>query len=219
MRKFKFFINLDQEEKWLNEMAKQGYSLSKKSFGYEFHLAKPEYTVIKMDYRRFKKQEDFEDYCVLFEDSGWKHIAGTKHSGYQYFKKADESGTEDIFSDVHSKAGRYKRLSNMWLWFAVFYITIFAFQFINNNIELAALLEPKSLYFTPGLWEKTGAAFWAAFLFETPFVLFRGSLLAFFPIMIVLVIIFAFKANKYYQNAQNDADRCLIDGRHIHIAV
>ncbi|OXM16225.1 DUF2812 domain-containing protein [Paenibacillus herberti] len=204
MRVFKFFINLNKEEKWLNEMAKQGYSLSKKSCGYEFTPIKTEYAAIKMDYRRFKKQEDFEDYCALFEDSGWQHIAGTKHSGYQYFKKADESGTEDIFSDVPSKAGRYKRLSNMWIGLAAFYIPIFAAFVAVGFIELAPLLDPKSLYLTPGLWEESGAAFWGAFLFETPFALFRGALFALFPIMIMLFLIFAFKANKYYQSAQSD---------------
>jgi hypothetical protein len=125
MRKIKFFTNFDKEEKWLNEMAKQGYQFKNKSVGYEFQPSKPENAVIKMDYRTFKKQEDFQDYCALFEDSGWKHIAGSKSSGYQYFKKAGEHGSADIFSDVDSKAGRYKRISDMWISLASAFIPIF----------------------------------------------------------------------------------------------
>ena len=53
----------------------------KTMFGYEFEPTKPDHAKIKVDYRTFKKQEDFEDYCALFEDSGWEHIAGTKSSG------------------------------------------------------------------------------------------------------------------------------------------
>lgn len=202
MRKFKFFINFDKEEKWLNGMAKQGYKFTKKSNGYEFQPAKPETVTIKMDYRKFKKQEDFEDYCALFGDSGWTHIAGTKRSGYQYFKKADENGSEDIFSDVYSKAGRYKRLSEMWISSASCFIPIFVALICTNSIDASALLNPKLLYFTPGLWEKTGATFWRAFLFETPFVFFRGFFWYLFPIMIVLYLIFALKAKKEYKKPQ-----------------
>jgi hypothetical protein len=204
MRKFKFFINFDKEEKWLNEMAKQGYKFTKKSIGYEFQPAKPENAAIKMDYRTFKKQEDFEDYCALFEDCGWKHITGTKSSGSQYFKNIDVNGSEDIFSDADSKAGRYKRISQMWITLASSFIPIFAVLISTGSIDAGALLNPKLLYYTPGLWEETGAAFWGAFLFETPFALFRGFFWVLLPIMIVLYLIFALKANKQYQKTQED---------------
>lgn len=66
-------------------MAKQGYHFIKKTtFGYKFEHGIPENVTIKMDYRIFNKHEDFDDYCALFEDSGWKHIAGTKSSGHRY---------------------------------------------------------------------------------------------------------------------------------------
>lgn len=204
MKKWKFFINLEREEEWLNHMAKQGYKLVKKSFGYQFEPAEAEDAIIKIDYRTFKRKEDFEDYRALFEDSGWKHIWGTKHSGYQYFKKVDPNGSEDIFSDVDSKAARYKRMSEMWFLSAVCYIPIFVILMYSGSIDVKALVNPKLLYFTPGLWEKTGAEFWSAFLFETPFALFRGVLWLFFPLMILLYLVFAFKANKRYKEIGQD---------------
>jgi hypothetical protein len=173
MRKLKFFINFRKEERWLNEMAKQGYKFTKKSIGYEFQPDKPENTVIKLDCRTFKRQADFEDYCTLFEDCGWKHITGTKSSGYQYFKSID--GGEDIFSDADSKAGRYKRISHMWMALAASYIPIFAVLISTSSIDTGALL---NLYYTPGLWEKSGAALWGAILFETPFALLKRLFLA-----------------------------------------
>ncbi len=205
MKKYKFFTNFDEEENWLNDMARQGYRFTKKtSFGYEFEPEKPENATIKMDYRTFKKREDFEDYCALFEDSGWEHITGTKSSGYQYFKKADKQGSEEIFSDVDSKAGRYKRLSEMWISLASSFIPIFAVLIFTNSIDSGALLNPKLLYYTPGLWEQTGAAFWRSFLFETPFAFFRGFLWLLLPIMIVLYLIFALKANKQYKKTTQE---------------
>jgi hypothetical protein len=204
MRKFKFFINFDKEEKWLNEMANEGYQFTHKSVGYKFQSAAPENATIKMDYRKFKKQGEFEDYCALFEDSGWQHIEGTKSSGYQYFKKANEHGSEDIFSDADSKAGRYKRLSAMWMSLVSAFIAIFAVLILTGSIDGKAFLNPKLLYYTPGLWQETGAAFWGAFLFETPFAFFRGFFWVLIPIMIVLYLIFALKANKQYQKTQED---------------
>ncbi|MCR8630357.1 DUF2812 domain-containing protein [Paenibacillus radicis (ex Xue et al. 2023)] len=204
MKKYKFFINFEKEEQWLNEMAQQGYRFTKKTTGYEFQPGKPDNAVIKMDYRTFKKQEDFEDYCALFEDCGWKHITGSKSSGYQYFRKIHENGDDDIFSDADSKAGRYKRISEMWSTLATTFIPIFVVLISTDSIDKAAFLNPKLLYYTPGLWEETGAAFWKAFLFETPFALFRGFLWLLIPIMIVLYLIFAFKANKQYSKIQAD---------------
>ena len=114
MKKFKLFLNYEKEERWLADMASQGYQLKETDFGYSFEKTLPEQAVIKIDYRRFKKEQDFLDYLALFEDSGWQHISGTKKSGSQYFKKTNSDSTEDIFSDTASRAGRYKRLSDMW---------------------------------------------------------------------------------------------------------
>ncbi|MCM3569704.1 DUF2812 domain-containing protein [Neobacillus mesonae] len=199
MRRFKHFLDFEKEANWLKQMAANGYELTGKSWGYRFMKTKPENVNIKIDYRTFKKQADFVDYCTLFEDCGWKHIAGTKNSGAQYFKKIREYASEDIFSDVDSKAGRYKRLSNMYISIAMCYLPIFAALIMTNAIDAGALLNPKELYFTPGLWEKAGFEFWQAFLFETPFALIRGATWAALPIMIILFLTFGRRAEQQYK--------------------
>lgn len=198
MRKLKCFINYDKEEQWLNSMAIKGYQLKDVSFGYKFHVKEPEDTIIRIDYRTFKNNKDFIDYCTLFEDSGWKHIAGTKSSGTQYFKKTNKSSEDDIFSDAASKAGKYKRVSDMWSTLAVCYFPIFLAMVNNKNIDINAMLNPKLLYYTPGLWESTGLQFWRKFLFETPFALMRGFAWVLFPIAIVLFLSFSIKARSMY---------------------
>lgn len=204
MKKYKFFNNFDNEEKWLNEMAMQGFVLVNKSVRYEFEPGKPDNTMIRIDYRTFKHQQDFEDYRALFEDSGWIHIAGSKSSGSQYFKKAEGSINEDIFSDVDSRAARYQRISQMWLSLAACFIPIFAVLISMDYIDVAAFLNPKSLYYTPGLWEKDGAQFWSSFLIETPFALFRGFIWMVIPVMIIIYMIFAIKAKRQYQKTQEN---------------
>lgn len=202
MRKLKFFIDYGKEEKWLNYMAKQGYELIDSTFGYKFKAVKPQKSNIRIDYRTFKKNNDFIDYCTMFEDSGWKHIAGNKWSGTQYFKKIRQGGSDDIFSDSSSKAGRYKRLANMWLTLAITYLPIMLVLISSGSIDVNAMLNPKLLYYTPGLWQMSGSEFWSAFLFETPFALLRGFSWMLFPLIVVLYISFGLKAQLLYNNSK-----------------
>jgi hypothetical protein len=196
----KFFLDFEKEEHWLNEMALSGYELIGKSVGYRFQKVNPQDMNIKMDYRTFKKQSDFEDYKALFEDSGWQHISGTKRSGLQYFKKVKETASDDIFSDGVSKASRYKRLSEMYITLAFLYVPLFIALITSGSIDVSSFLNPKLLYYTPGLWEETGASFWRAFLFETPFAVMRALTWWLFPVTIVLFLIVALKAKwKYSQ--------------------
>ena len=98
MKKFKFFFNLDKEEKWLNEKSNEGWELYDKKMEYKFRKT-AYFPTIKIDYRTFKSKNDFQDYKTLFKDSGWEHIIGSKTSGKQYFKKTERNASTDIFSD------------------------------------------------------------------------------------------------------------------------
>lgn len=197
MKKWKFFLDLDKEEKWLNEMTKQGWLLAQKNLRYTFERG--EEKLIKIDYRTFKSKKDLEDYLLLFEDSGWKHLAGDKSSGRQYFMKEDLGADDDIFSDQRSKAERYQRMADVWFNLALSYIPIAVALYLTKFDDFGTILNPQSLYLTPGLWELTGPSFWKAFLFETPFALGRGFVWLIFPILIVLYVVFAIKARLQYK--------------------
>ncbi|WP_440895493.1 DUF2812 domain-containing protein [Amphibacillus sp. Q70] len=201
MRKFKFFIDYNKEEKWLREMAQKGYQLNKVSFGYQFRESEPSDEIFRIDYRTFKKNVDFVDYCLMFEDSGWKHISGTKYSGAQYFQRIREDVSDDIFSDLSSKAGRYKRLSEASFAIAIPYLVLMIALWDSINLE--AILNPSSLYLTPGLWDKVGFDFWKAFLFETPFAIMRGFSWIFIPIILILQLYFHYKAQKLYKQSKS----------------
>jgi len=185
MIKFKFFLNYDKEEKWLEEMAAKGYQLKKVVFGYTFTKAQPENAIIRIDFRMFNKKQDYLDYITLFEDSGWQHIAGSRHNGTQYFKKINPARNDDIFSDSSSRAGRYKRLANMWMFMALIYAAVIIVGSLTGDIS--RFTSVRDWYFTPGLWEMTGTQFWRSFLFETPFVLFRSGLIINFPLIMSAV--------------------------------
>lgn len=193
MKKYKFFVDFAKEEAWLDSMAQQGYFLvNVSSFGgYTFVEDKPQKFDYRIDYRTFRRHSDFDDYVQMFEDSGWHHVSGTKNSGIQYFVRTRPDVESDIFSDSASKAGRYLRYSKTWLVLTAVYALFLVGSLLNGSFSIDAFLNPQDLYFTPGLWEKTGFDFIRAFLFETPFALGRGF---FWVILLVIVVYFAYLA-------------------------
>ena len=174
MKKFRFYVDFNKEEKWLESMALEGRELKSQGFFYTFKSVPPEEVNIKIDYRFFKNQSDYIDYYQLFEDSGWKLIAGSKNNGNQYFKKINKNSDDDIFSDNASRAGRYKRLSYMMLSMLVVLLPLIIFSYLQGTLNLNIFVNPKTLYLTPGLWDMSGFDFWRRFIFETPFAFMRG---------------------------------------------
>ena len=204
MRKYKWFIDFEKEEKWLNEMAAKGWALKGKQNAYLFESGAEAETNIKIDYRQFTKSADFEEYKGIFADSGWQHIAGSKSSGNQYFKQVDTEADADIFSDDISRAGRYKRISHMCLSFMVAYLPlIFLFSW-QEFFNFEAFSNPRSLFFTPGLWERSGLDFWSSFLFEAPFVLFRGYLPLLIALSLIPFLVTSLKSWLLYRKATNE---------------
>lgn len=171
MFKFKIFVDMDQEEQYLNAMARSGYVLKRyNSLGfYTFEKSTPQNLHYKIDYRVFKAKREYEEYKLLFQDSGWIHVFGSTYSGSQYFlPTSDNSSSPDIFSDIESKAARYKRLLNQCILGLSIMLVYFVALMVSADFNLNNLG-----YLTPGLWQRTGLAFWSGFLFETPFVIFR----------------------------------------------
>lgn len=189
MHKMKFFVDIEKEENWLRSMSSEGWSFSRRGmFGYWFYRANQEEQIYRIDYRSFSKREDYEDYIYLFDDAGWDHIDGSRFSGYHYFASKQGNPDNDIFSDDAARNARYARLAKTWSCFLITYLALFIISIVNGSVDPQALLDPKSLYFTPGLWSREGLSFFASFLFETPFVIMRNAMWLFFPIMIALII-------------------------------
>ncbi|HID0780482.1 hypothetical protein NVT68_010915 [Clostridium botulinum] len=71
----------------------------------------------------------------------------------------------------------------------------------NGSINVNLILNPKLLYYTPGLWERTGVPFWGGLLFETPFALGR-SVVFLIPLIVVLNFYLAIKARISYNKGK-----------------
>lgn len=199
MKKFKIIADFEKEEEFLNSMAQKGYHLKKyNSLGvYTFLQAEPEPLRYRIDYRVFSSNAQFEQYRTLFQDAGWEHVYGTRRSGAQYFLPVPgKAQTEDIFSDSESKAGRYQRFAAQSLSSLVLMIV----WLIVCKPDGWRLWDVGSWYLTDGLWNMSGALFWKAFLFETPFVILRVAPLLFFLLLAVLYGYWAMKAEHCFKN-------------------
>ncbi len=189
-----FFSNVKKEEEWINQIIAKGYRLKSLIPGrYQFEKLEPSdntetfrpekesstgfLPLVRLDFRTFSTLEDFTDYVTLFEDCGWRHIAGNRSEGPQYFERTRPDSSDDIFSDSTSIANRYRRISNMQLGLFTLQIALIIVLSINITVPFLSFSSWKSLYHTPGLWEMSGLSFWGAFLFETPFALLRSGLL------------------------------------------
>ena len=197
MKQLKFFINLSKEENYLNQMASQGWLLKKRSLIGTYHFTKhtPKQLDYKIDYRTFKKKEDFNSYISLFEDADFQHVYGTSYSGHQYFLPKTKEASMDIFSDKESKAQRYIRFQQNCIALFMVVIIYLMVSFISVDFVLADLF-----FLTPGLWEMQGDEFWRAFWFEFPFMLMRVLPVMFFALAGILNSIWAVKAKKLYRD-------------------
>jgi len=167
MKVFKIFLDIEKEERWLNEMSDKGYTLSSKFFRYKFDKTETKDRTVRVDFRTFKSKSDYIDYKLLFEDSGWKYLAGSRNSGNHYFEKVLNEEVDDIFSDEFSRVAKLKRYTTYWAFYSLLIL-------IATSGARGITTNPKELFLTPGLWDRVGNEFWQAFWFEVPFVLLRA---------------------------------------------
>ncbi|MEI5993124.1 DUF2812 domain-containing protein [Candidatus Enterococcus mansonii] len=166
MKKRRIFVDIREEESYLEEMARKGWGLVKYSSlcVYTFEKITPKTLNYRIDYQTFKKKSDYINYLTLFEDSGWRHISGNKGSGFHFFlPENNQNATQDIFSDLDSGNDRYKRLymqSVIWGALMIFYFMLFQPSFKNIS----------SWYLTPTLWEYHGLQLFGMIAMETAFV-------------------------------------------------
>lgn len=110
----KMFSSFEAEEKWLNELAEQGWrlieynsnELTEASYTFEVDLNAKNMRY-KIDFRPIKSKEEFEDYKALFEESGWTSLA-KNHRSYKYIFIAEEG--REIYSDNSSYIERLQNL-------------------------------------------------------------------------------------------------------------
>ncbi len=122
----------EKEESWLGTMSQQGYHLvSVKPFGnYSFKLGEKTDYVYRLDYQTNRKER--QNYLQLFQDAGWEHIS--EMSGWHYFRKQANAGeSPEIYTDIESKAAKYKRLVAYLGFLDLLMIVIFSSRILQHH--------------------------------------------------------------------------------------
>ncbi|MGE7924035.1 DUF2812 domain-containing protein [Viridibacillus arvi] len=103
VRKYRWFIDFEREEEWLNDNLQKGYTLiAKNMFGvYHFVEMQNSMKILRLDFQRIKSAHNFESYKSQFEEVGWKHIDGKKGNSFHYWIK-EKNGNDKILSDKQS---------------------------------------------------------------------------------------------------------------------
>lgn len=106
---WKIFLvwEMEKEEAWLNEMAMNGWILDEVGFcNYTFRKGEPDtYTV------RFEMRDADPAYISLMEQSGAEYVGRVMK--WHYWRKSNEYGPFDIFSDIDSRTDNLSRVGKM----------------------------------------------------------------------------------------------------------
>ncbi len=144
------FLDLDREEEWINRYIRQGWRLKNiRGFRYEF-IPKETGTaprkgevppdesafLVRCDLRSFKMYSEYQNYVMMLEDAGWRHIIGNMNGYAQYFERIRPDADEEIFSDHASKAAGYLRLLKRYLFSLITYVFTILLFFITNPFSL-----------------------------------------------------------------------------------
>lgn len=112
-REVKFFTlsEYEEEEQYLNHMARKGYLFEKVILPgiYHFKKSDPVNMIYRIDFNPTKK-EDWDSYLQMYQDYGWTYIQDLNE--YSYFCKVAEADDEanEIFSDNQSRIDMMERI-------------------------------------------------------------------------------------------------------------
>ncbi len=108
---FKYFFpwQYDEEQNWLEEMAKEGWLLQRVGVGYHFRAAGPQNVIYRIDFVELGGKK-LATYRKMFINSGWEYAASNLF-GYQYYRIPVKRFSTDIYSDdVPSRIEHLRRI-------------------------------------------------------------------------------------------------------------
>ena len=107
IRKWFWVWDFEKEERWLNEMALQGWALDGVGWcTYHFRRCEPgEYTV-RLEMRTYD-----ESYVAFMEETGAEFVG--RMMAWIYFRKKAADGAFDLYSDIDSRIAHLDRIGKM----------------------------------------------------------------------------------------------------------
>ncbi|MHC1721731.1 MAG: DUF2812 domain-containing protein [Aminipila sp.] len=124
MKKFRLYLDKDEEEKWLNEMSMEGWAFKKFFLGwYTFEASEPGEYYYQIDLLN-NWDGNKKDFSCFMEESGVEVIS--QWYRWVFIRKKSSDGPFEMYTDGESKIAQYTRIKN--------------FFFVGFLIELICLL-------------------------------------------------------------------------------
>jgi hypothetical protein len=136
----KAYWDYEKEEKWLNEMSAKGLMLTDYSwYRYVFEEGPKGAYIYRIELLpNWHSHPESVAYIRFLEESGVECMA--VYMRWIYLRKKVSEGPFDIYSDVESRIGHYKRVHTFW---ATLMSMDFAAAFINAVVVVLSLIFPE----------------------------------------------------------------------------
>jgi len=121
--KFRFFLDYEQEEQWVNEMAAQGWHLTKNIISF-FVFEQGESG--KYIYRNELVVGEKKDYKEFLESLNIECVS--KFGVWAYYRKEAADGEFELLSDAKSKIKYFKSISKIFITIAILCILVGLFN-------------------------------------------------------------------------------------------
>ena len=130
IRKWIWVWDFDKEERWLNEMAQNGWALDGVGYcRYEFVRCEPGEYTIRLEMH--PKDQAYEDFM---QETGAEKIGRVMQ--WIYFRRKAEDGPFDIFSDLDSRIGHLDRIGKMLSGIGAANLIIGVCNSVNSAVSL-----------------------------------------------------------------------------------
>ena len=137
--KFRFFLDYEKEEKWVNEMANKGWHLADFHIGYyKFEKGAPGQYIYRNEMLiHLKTKEQMNDYLEFLNQTGVELVK--KRGLWAYFRKEAADGPFTLYSDTSSKLAYLNRI--FLLFFFLFLLNFFfGITKLGNRYDYTVML-------------------------------------------------------------------------------
>ncbi len=139
---YRYFMDDQKEEKWLNEQSDKGFQLTKVQFSrYTFVEGAPGEYIYRNEILNGLTSKGIKDYLEFLQESGIEIV--DQCVGWGYFRKKAAEGPFELYSDASSKITYLNRLLYI---FGLLYIINLYFCVLNfiiiDNVHWLSYLSP-----------------------------------------------------------------------------
>lgn len=107
--RYKIYFNYENEERWINEMSREGLDLVDYAVGkYTFERGTPGEYIYRYQYLSTETPEEVQEYISFLEEGGIEVIGS--YFGWLIMRKKTSEGSFEVFTDDESKIHHYQSI-------------------------------------------------------------------------------------------------------------